>query len=76
MNVKVMNSCITVSLGKKAGCIILGLKTRDSHGIPPPAPKKFKTTFSVGKVKLTAFWDVNCVVHSEFMPTGATVNKH
>jgi hypothetical protein len=33
-----------------------------------PAPKKFKTTPSAGKFKLTAFWDVDGVVRKEFIP--------
>jgi hypothetical protein len=24
---------------------------------------------------LIAFWDINVVLHSEFMPTGATINS-
>jgi hypothetical protein len=39
------------------------------------AQKKFKTAPSGGKVMLTVFWDINGVVHSEFMPTGITVNS-
>jgi hypothetical protein len=40
-----------------------------------PAPKKFKTAPSSGKDMLTAFYDTNGAVHSEFMPTGATINS-
>jgi hypothetical protein len=29
---------------------------------------------SDGKVTLTSFWDIKGVVHSEFMPTGTTIN--
>jgi hypothetical protein len=28
-----------------------------------PAPKKFKTAPSAGKVMLTAFWDINGIAH-------------
>jgi hypothetical protein len=45
------------------------------HHEDSPAPKKFKIIPSAGKVMLTAFWDVNGVVHSEFMPTGITINS-
>jgi hypothetical protein len=40
-----------------------------------PTPNKLKIAPSAGKVMLTAFRDVNGVVHSEFMPTGTTINS-
>jgi hypothetical protein len=63
-------------LGKKAWLIILSLKARDSQcDSVNPASEKFSTAPSVGKVMLTAFWDVNDAVHLEFMLTGATINS-
>jgi hypothetical protein len=38
-----------------------------------PASMKFMTAPFTGKVMLTDFWDVNGIVHSDFMPTGSTV---
>jgi hypothetical protein len=48
------------------------------HHKGSPAPKKFKTIPSADNIiLLTAFWDVNGVMHSGFMPTGTTINsKH
>ena len=40
-----------------------------------PTPKKFKVCASAGKVMLTLFFDVNGVVHTEFLPKGTTVNS-
>jgi hypothetical protein len=37
--------------------------------------KEVKGAPSSGKVMLTAFWDVNGEVHSEFMPVDATINS-
>jgi hypothetical protein len=39
------------------------------------APEKFKTAASTGKVMLPVLWDVKNKVHSEFMPTGKTINS-
>jgi hypothetical protein len=39
-----------------------------------PAPKKFKTKASAGKVMLTVFWNSEGVVIADFMEKGATVN--
>jgi hypothetical protein len=38
-----------------------------------PAPKKFITTPSAGKIMLTVFWVVNGVVHLEFVPAGTII---
>jgi hypothetical protein len=38
------------------------------------AAKKFKTALSAGKVMLTAFWNINSVVHLEFMLIGSPIN--
>jgi hypothetical protein len=47
------------------------------HHKGSPATKKFETTPTAGKDRLTAFLDVNDVVHSEFMSTGTIINsKH
>ena len=43
------------------------------HGSPPP--RKFKTMPLASKVMLTVFWDVQGVVHMEFMPKGTTINS-
>jgi hypothetical protein len=40
-----------------------------------PAPETFKTAPSAGKIMLTAFWDVNGVVCSEFLPIDGTINS-
>ncbi|KAJ4433523.1 hypothetical protein ANN_15832 [Periplaneta americana] len=39
------------------------------------APKKFKAVPSTGKLMLTVFWDIQGVVHMEFMPKGTTINS-
>jgi hypothetical protein len=54
------------------------LKMKTVNGMPSQrfaGKKKFKTAPSAGKVKLTAFWEVDGPVHSDFMPTGATFNS-
>jgi len=40
-----------------------------------PAPKKFKTEASDGKVKLTVFWNYEGVVLTDFLEKGAIVNS-
>jgi hypothetical protein len=40
-----------------------------------PAPKKFKTKASAGKVMLTVFWNSEGVVLTDFLEKGATVNS-
>lgn len=45
------------------------------HHKGSPTPKKFKAMPSAGKVMLTVFWDVQGVVHFEFMPKGTTINS-
>jgi hypothetical protein len=40
-----------------------------------PAPKKWKTAASAGKVMHTVFCNVKGVVHSEFMARGTTINS-
>jgi hypothetical protein len=39
------------------------------------APKMFKTAPSAVKVVFTDIWDDYGVVHSEFKPTGTTINS-
>jgi len=39
-----------------------------------PAPKKFKTEATDGKVKLTVFWNYEVDVHTDFLEKHATVN--
>jgi hypothetical protein len=41
-----------------------------------PAPKKFKTAPSAGKVMLAAVWDVNGVMNLEFMSTSTINSAH
>jgi hypothetical protein len=40
-----------------------------------PAPKKFKTNGSAGKVMFTVFWNSEGVVLTDFLQKGATVNS-
>jgi hypothetical protein len=44
------------------------------HHKGSPAPKKFKTKASDGKVMLTAFWNSERVVLIHFLDKGVTVN--
>ncbi|KAJ4442700.1 hypothetical protein ANN_04289 [Periplaneta americana] len=39
------------------------------------APKKFKAVPSAGKLMLTVFWNIQGVVHMEFMPESTTINS-
>ncbi|GFR69698.1 histone-lysine N-methyltransferase SETMAR [Elysia marginata] len=39
-----------------------------------PAPKKFKVVASARKVLLTMFWDMEGIVHIEFLEQGKTIN--
>ena len=39
-----------------------------------PAPKKFKVVASARKVLLTIFWDMEGIVHIEFLEQGTTIN--
>ena len=41
-----------------------------------PAPKKFKTEASDGKIKLTVFWNDEDDVHTDFLEKHATVNQN
>jgi len=45
------------------------------HHEGSPAPKKWKTAASAGKVMHTVFCNVKGVVHSEFMASGTTINS-
>ncbi|GFS22764.1 transposase [Elysia marginata] len=40
-----------------------------------PAPKKFKVVASARKVLLTIFWDMEGIVHVEFLEQGTTINS-
>ena len=40
-----------------------------------PAPKKFKVVASARKVLLTIFWDMEAIVHIEFLEQGTTINS-
>ena len=40
-----------------------------------PAPKKFKVVASARKVLLTIFWDMEGIVHIEFLEQGTTINS-
>ena len=40
-----------------------------------PAPKKFKVVGSARKVLLTIFWDMEGIVHIEFLEQGTTINS-
>ncbi|GFS27357.1 transposase, partial [Elysia marginata] len=40
-----------------------------------PAPKKFKVVASAQKVLLTIFWDMEGIVHIEFLEQGTTINS-
>ena len=42
---------------------------------PSPSPMKFKVVVSARKVMLTIFWDMEGVVHMEFLEQGQTVNS-
>jgi len=44
------------------------------HKESSPAPKKFKTKASAGKVMLTVFWNPKCVLLTDFLEKGARVN--
>jgi hypothetical protein len=39
-----------------------------------PAPKKFKTQLSAGRIVANVFWDSEGVIHVDFLPHGATIN--
>ncbi len=39
-----------------------------------PAPKKFETTLSAGKVMCTVFWDSRGVILQEYLSRGETIN--
>ncbi|GFO00852.1 histone-lysine N-methyltransferase SETMAR [Plakobranchus ocellatus] len=40
-----------------------------------PSPRKFKVVASARKVLFTVFWDMEEVVHMEFLEQGRTVNS-
>ncbi|GFO25725.1 histone-lysine N-methyltransferase SETMAR [Plakobranchus ocellatus] len=40
-----------------------------------PSPRKFKVVASARKVMFTVFWDMEGVVHMEFLEQGQTVNS-
>ncbi|GFN73868.1 histone-lysine N-methyltransferase SETMAR [Plakobranchus ocellatus] len=40
-----------------------------------PSPRKFKVVASARKVLFTVFWDMEGVVHMEFLEQGQTVNS-
>ncbi|GFS24455.1 transposase [Elysia marginata] len=40
-----------------------------------PAPKKFKVVASARKILLTIFWDMEGIVHIEFLEQGTTINS-
>jgi len=40
-----------------------------------PQLKKLKTQASAGKVKLTVFWNLECVVLADFLEKETTVNS-
>jgi hypothetical protein len=58
MNMKIRNSCATLSPGTKVRCITSSLETKrqamEYHNKGSPTPKKFKTAPSADKVMLNA----------------------
>jgi len=46
------------------------------HTASSPRPKKSRVVKSNEKVMLIAFFDIDGVVHHEFVPPGKTVNGH
>jgi len=51
------------------------MKVVSGDGCHKAALKKFQPAASAGKVMFTVFWDVKCMVHSKFVPTGTRLHN-
>jgi hypothetical protein len=48
-----------------------GVEWRDKGS---PAPQNFKTQLSAGKIVTNVFWDLEGVIHVDFIPRDITIN--
>ena len=61
-----------VGISKERECKAQSMEYRHKTS---PSPRKFKVVASARKVLFTVFWDMEGVVHMEFLEQGQTVNS-